>query len=71
MRLQGFTGVYMGIHRNTGVYRVYRGLQEYTWVYMRIQGFTGVCMGLHGYIRFYSSDSLGVTIGWETICELP
>ena len=40
-------------------------------MYMRIQGFTGVCMGLHGYIRFYSSDSLGVTIWWETICELP
>ena len=25
----------------------YRGLQEYTWVYMRIQGYTGVYMGVH------------------------
>ena len=37
MRTQGFTGVYMGKHENTGVYRSihgcileYRGLQEYT-----------------------------------------
>ena len=40
MRIQGFTGVYMGEHENTGVYRRIQGLQEYTWVNMRIQGFT-------------------------------
>ena len=58
MRIQGFTGVYMGEHENTGVY-------------MGIQGFTWEYRGLHGCTRVYSSDSLGVTIWWETICELP
>ena len=53
--IQGFTGVYMGEHSNTGgVYRsihgctcIYRGLQEYPWVYITIQGFTGVYRGEH------------------------
>ena len=35
MRIQGFIGVYMGVHENTGVYRSIHGP-----VYMRIQGFT-------------------------------
>ena len=30
MRIQGFTGVYMGAHENTGVYM---GIQGFTWVY--------------------------------------
>ena len=33
MRIQGFTGVYMGVHENTGVYTA-------------IQGFTGEHRGL-------------------------
>ena len=33
MRIQGFTGVYMGVHENTGVYTA-------------IQGFTGEYMGV-------------------------
>ena len=37
--IKGFTGVYMGEHRNT------KGLHEYTWVNIAIQGFTGVYMG--------------------------
>ena len=49
--IQGFTGVYVGVHENTGVFM---GIQGFTWVY-----------------KVYSSDSLGVTIWWETICELP
>ena len=53
MRIQGFTGVYMGVHENTGVYsstrvymriqgftQQYRGLQENTWVYSSTQGCT-------------------------------
>ena len=62
MRIQGFTGEYMGEHENTGVYtaiqaftRVCRGLQEITWVYMRIQGFTGVYMGEHENAGVYRS----------------
>ena len=49
MRKQGFTGVYLGVNDNAGVYRSidgctweYRGLQEYIGVNMRIQVFTGV-----------------------------
>ena len=34
MRIQGFTGVYMGVHENTGVYT-------------SIQGFTGEYMSVH------------------------
>ena len=59
-RTQGFTGVYVGVHDNTGVYRrIHRCtyiwvntrikglLQGYTWVYMRIQEFRGVYKGVH------------------------
>ena len=35
MRIQGFTGVYMGEH-------------EYTGVYIAIQGFTGVYIAIYG-----------------------
>ena len=42
MRIQGFTGVYMGEHENMGDMRI-QGFN--TWVNMRIQGFTGVYMG--------------------------
>ena len=48
MRIQWFTGVYMGVHENTG-------LQEYTWLSMRIQGFTGVYMGVHENTGVYRS----------------
>ena len=38
--IQGFTGVYMGVHENTGVYR--RG------VYIEIQGYTLVNIAIYG-----------------------
>ena len=38
MRIQGFTGVYMGVHGNTGVNRIYMGEHENTGVYRRIHG---------------------------------
>ena len=54
MGIQGFTGVYRGEQRNTGVNRSiqgrteeYRGLQEYTGVYIGIQGYTEVCRGTY------------------------
>ena len=47
--IQGFTGVYMGEHSNTG------GLQEYTGVNIAIQGFTGVYMGEHSNTWVYGS----------------
>ena len=62
MRIQGFSGVYISVHENTGINRSihgctweYRGLQEYTGVYMRIQGFTGVYMGVHENTGVYRS----------------
>ena len=62
MRIQRFTGGYMGEHENTGVYRrihgfthKYEGLQEYTWVNTRIRGFTGVYMGEHENTGLYRS----------------
>ena len=47
--IQGFTGVYMGEHSNTG------GLQEYTGVKIAIQAFTGVYMGEHNNTGVYRS----------------
>ena len=47
--IQGFTGVYRGVHRNT------RALQEYTWVNRGIQGFTGVYRGEHRNTGVYRS----------------
>ena len=47
MRIQGFTGVYMGEHENTGVTGVYMN--------MRIQGLTGVYMGEHENTGVYRS----------------
>ena len=38
MRIQGFTGVYMGVHENTGVTGVYMGEHENTGVYRSIHG---------------------------------
>ena len=40
MRIQGFTGVYMGEHENTGVTGVYMGEHENTGVYRSIHGCT-------------------------------
>ena len=40
MRIQGFTGVYMGEHVNTGVYRSIHGCTENTGVYRSIHGCT-------------------------------
>ena len=42
MRIQGFTGVYMGEQENTGVY-------------IAIQGFTGEYMGVHENTGVYRS----------------
>ena len=47
--IQGCTGVYMGVHRNTGA------VQEYTWVYIGIQGFTALYMGVHRNTGAYRS----------------
>ena len=39
MRIQGFAGVYIGKHENTGVYvGVYMGIHENTGVYRSIHG---------------------------------
>ena len=38
MRIQGFTGVYMGVHENTEFTGVYMGEHENTGVYRSIHG---------------------------------
>ena len=45
MRIQGFTGVYMGEHENQGFTGVYMGEHENTGVYRSIHGCTWEYMG--------------------------
>ena len=42
-----FTGVYMGAHENTGVYK-YMRVQGFIGRYMGVQENTGVSRGIHG-----------------------
>ena len=79
--IQGFTGVYMGEHRNTWVNRSihectyeYRGLKEYNWVNIGIQGFTGVYMGVHkntGVYREYTWVYIGIQGFTEVYTGVP
>ena len=46
MRKQGFTGVYMSDHMNTGVYIAIQGL---TGVYTGVHKNTGVYRSIHGF----------------------
>ena len=54
MRIQEFTGVYMGVHENTGftkAYSFYMGIhenKEFTGVHMGEHENTGVYRGIHG-----------------------